>query len=149
MGALGGGVLAAVVVWVLVSASTVVSLSQDGVLRVARARIGVHHLTGAVWARGEEAQGLRGPLLDARTHLWVRGWVDPVVLVGLGDPADPTPSWLFSTRRPEELVEVLAAHGVSGPVAVHHPASSARDGLTAGSTTPHPELGSERGAGGR
>jgi len=162
--AVGGVVLAAVVVAVLVTASTVVSLSHEGVLRVARASIDVEHLTGAVAARGEEAQGLRGPFLDGRSHLWVRGWVDPVVAVALGDPADPTPSWVFSTRRPEELVAALAAHGVSGPVPVHRPASSARDEAAAlarqaeprraelrapGSTTPHPELGSERGAEGR
>ncbi len=162
--AVGGVVLAAVVVLLLVRSSAVVSLSQDGVLRVARASIDVQHLTGAVAARGEEAQGLRGPFLDGRSHLSVRGWVDPVVAVALGDPADPTPSWVFSTRRPEELVAVLAAHGVSGPVPVHRPASSARDEAAAleraaeprlaqlrapDSTTPHPELGSERGAGGR
>ena len=163
--AVGGVVLAAVVIAVMVSASTVVSLSPEGVLRVARASIGVEHLTGAVAARGEEAQGLRGPFLDGRSHLWVRGWVDPVVAVALGDPADPTPSWVFSTRRPEELVAVLAEHGVVGPVPVHRPASSARDEAAAlaraaqqrvaelrsgpDSTTPHPELGSERGAEGR
>lgn len=162
--AAGGVVLAAVVLVVLVSASTVVSLTQEGALRVARASIGVEHLTGAVAARGEEAQGLRGPFLDGRSHLWVRGWVDPVVAVALGDPDDPTPSWVFSTRRPEELVAALAAHGVSGPVPVHRPASSASDEAAAlaratvtraaplgapDSTTPHPELGSERGAEGR
>jgi hypothetical protein len=39
----------------------------------------------------------------------IRGWVDPVVRVTLEDPDDPTPYWLISTRRPEELVRVLTS----------------------------------------
>lgn len=39
-----------------------------------------------------------------------RGWVGPVVRVGLTDPDDPTPYWLFSTRRPEQVAELLRAH---------------------------------------
>ncbi|PWJ49285.1 Protein of unknown function [Quadrisphaera granulorum] len=150
--AVGGVALAAVVVAWLVSASTVVSLNADGVLRVGPARIEVEHLTGAMSARGERATALRGPLLDARTHLLLRGWVDPVVLVGVGDPEDPTPAWLFSCRHPEALVEALAGHGVSGPVAVHVPFSGglplwgpgSREALDA--AAPRQELGSDRGA---
>nr|WP_305076349.1 DUF3093 family protein [Quadrisphaera sp. RL12-1S] len=151
----GGAVMALVVVAWLVSASSVVALGADGVLRVGEAHVEVHHLTGAVAARGERATALRGPLLDARTHLLLRGWVDPVVLVGLGDPEDPTPAWLFSCRHPEDLVEALARHGVSGPVAVHVPFSGglplwgpgSREALDA--AAPRPELGSDRGAQGR
>ncbi|TNM68900.1 DUF3093 domain-containing protein [Streptomyces sp. NP160] len=147
----GGAVLALVVVAWLVSASSVVSLSAGGVLRVGEARVEVHHLTGALAARGERATALRGPLLDARTHLLLRGWVDPVVLVGLGDPEDPTPAWLFSCRHPEDLVAALAGHGVSGPVAVHVPLSGglplwgpgSREALDA--AAPRQELGSDRG----
>ncbi|MGQ7296503.1 DUF3093 domain-containing protein [Quadrisphaera sp. KR29] len=148
----GGAVLALVLVAWLVSASTVVSLSPAGVLRVGEAHVEVHHLTGAVAARGERARALRGPLLDARTHLHLRGWVDPVVLVGLGDPEDPTPAWLFSCREPEALLEALARQGVSGPVPVHVPLSGglplwgpgSRESLDA--AAPRPELGSDRGA---
>ncbi|WP_187279916.1 DUF3093 domain-containing protein [Quadrisphaera setariae] len=151
----GGAVLALVVVAWLVTASSVVSLGDDGVLRVGEARIEVRHLTGAVSARGERARALRGPLLDARTHLHLRGWVDPVVLVALGDPEDPTPAWLFSCRHPEDLVEALARHGVAGPVPVHVPLSGglplwgpgSREALDA--AAPRPELGSDRGAQGR
>ena len=45
----------------------------------------------------------RGPSLDARAWLSIRGWVDPVVKVTLADEKDPTPYWLVSTRRPEDL----------------------------------------------
>ena len=37
----------------------------------------------------------------------IRGWVDPVVRVGIEDPDDPVPYWLISTRRPEDLIRAL------------------------------------------
>ncbi|WP_370942761.1 DUF3093 domain-containing protein [Amycolatopsis sp. cg5] len=36
-----------------------------------------------------------------------RGWVGPAVRVRLTDPDDPTPYWLFSTRKPERVAELL------------------------------------------
>ncbi|MBI5160154.1 MAG: DUF3093 domain-containing protein [Micrococcales bacterium] len=57
--------------------------------------------------RGDEASLERGRLLDARAWLLIRGWISPVVKVRLVDPDDPTPYWLVSTRRPEELVAAL------------------------------------------
>lgn len=55
----------------------------------------------------DEARQQRGPALDARAWLAIRGWVDPVVKVTLDDDEDPTPYWLISTRRPDELVKAL------------------------------------------
>lgn len=59
---------------------------------------------------GEEARLERGPRLDARAKLAIRGDVDPVVKVRVIDPLDPTPYILVSTRRPEELVAALRAN---------------------------------------
>jgi hypothetical protein len=36
-----------------------------------------------------------------------RPWIGPAVQVLLDDPADPTPFWLISTRRPVELATAL------------------------------------------
>lgn len=58
--------------------------------------------------RGAEAILERGQRLDARAWLVIRGWVDPVVRVGITDPEDSTPYWLVSTRRPAELVAALS-----------------------------------------
>jgi Protein of unknown function (DUF3093) len=38
-----------------------------------------------------------------------RPWIREAVLVVLDDPADPTPYWVVSSRRPRELVEALRA----------------------------------------
>jgi len=40
-----------------------------------------------------------------------RPWVRGAVRVDLDDPADPTPYWLISTRRPTELAAALTASG--------------------------------------
>lgn len=49
----------------------------------------------------------RGQRLDARAWVVIRGWVSPVVKVPVTDPADPTPYWLMSSRRPNELVAAI------------------------------------------
>lgn len=58
---------------------------------------------------GEEARLERGPRLNARAKLAIRGDVDQVVKVIVKDLQDPTPYILVSTRRPEELVAALRA----------------------------------------
>ena len=103
---------AAVAAALLVRASTVVEVSREHGLRAGRALLPASAIAGAEAARGPRARALRGPELDARTHLVLRGWVDPVVLVALDDPDDPTPAWLVSTREPERLAAAL--HTITG-----------------------------------
>ena len=65
-------------------------------------------LVGAVeGSSGDAARLERGQLLDARAYLLIRGWVDPVVKVGVDDSADPTPYWLVSTRNPSAVALAL------------------------------------------
>lgn len=59
---------------------------------------------------GSDATQQRGPLLDARAWLIVRGWVQPVLKVTLNDSDDPTPYWLLSTRRPAQLADAITQH---------------------------------------
>jgi len=107
-GAVAAVVVTAATELVLVLTAPIVAVT-DGVLTAGRARIPVA-LTGATEGfRGADATQARGPGLDARAFTLFRGWVDPVVKVGLTDPDDPAPYWLVSTRRPEELRAALAA----------------------------------------
>ena len=99
----------------LLRASARVEVSAAHGLRAGSAVVPAEFLGGGTAARGEAARQLRGPVLDARTHLCLRGWVDGVALVQLDDPADPTPSWLVSSRRPEQLLAAVeAARAASG-----------------------------------
>lgn len=80
----------------------------DGVLRAGKARIPVALIGEMEAASGDEARAERGPRLDARAWLMLRGDVGPVVRLHITDPEDPTPYWLVSTRRPEALITAIA-----------------------------------------
>ncbi|WP_432513917.1 DUF3093 domain-containing protein [Kineococcus sp. SYSU DK001] len=99
VGAAAGALLAA---GVLLSLAWRTELT-DREFRVGRARLPLDVVSQVdVIARGERRQAL-GPGLDARAHLAVRSWIGPAVRIHLDDPADPTPYWVVSTRRPQRL----------------------------------------------
>jgi hypothetical protein len=79
----------------------------DGRLRAGRAEIPLAATGEAVAAFDEAARVERGTGLDARAFLVIRGWVQPVVKVPITDPADPTPYWLISSRRANELAAAI------------------------------------------
>lgn len=58
---------------------------------------------------GEAARMARGPDLDARAKLMIRGDIGGLVRVWVEDSSDPTPYLLISSRRPEELARALGA----------------------------------------
>jgi len=96
------------VLLVLLLRSTPTLSVADGVLVAGRARIPVP-LTGSVEVLDAAAmRQAHGPRLDARAYLCLRGWIHTAVRVELRDPADPTPYWVVSTRRPAALVGALA-----------------------------------------
>lgn len=81
---------------------------RGGELRAGRAHVPLG-LTGELTALDAPAmRHAHGPGLDARAFLCIRGWIATGVQVALTDPADPTPYWLISSRRPDHLVEAIA-----------------------------------------
>ncbi len=93
-------------VGLLILAAPVIEIT-DSELIAGRARVPLS-VVGAVTAfSGEEARLERGPRLDARAWLLIRGWVDPVLRVKLEDVNDPTPYWLVSTRRPADVIAAI------------------------------------------
>jgi hypothetical protein len=113
------GIITAVVlvtgsVVLLLAAAPVIEI-VDGSLAAGRARIPLELVGDVVAARGADARHERGPGLDARAHLVLRGWVDPVLRVSILDPDDPAPYWLLSTRRPEELASAIDAARAGRP----------------------------------
>jgi hypothetical protein len=80
----------------------------DAKLIAGRASLPLPNIGDAEGYFGVEATQQRGPKLDARAWLVIRGWISPVVKVGVNDANDPTPYWLVSTRHPAALIEALA-----------------------------------------
>jgi hypothetical protein len=106
---IGWGIASAVVLYTLALVIFVVAAPRivvtDTELRAGRARID-RTFVGRVTV--VERADRVGALADARTWSLVRAWIPRGVLIELTDPADPTPAWYVSTRRPEALVEALA-----------------------------------------
>ncbi len=101
-------VLYTTIVVVLLATSPLIEVTDD-MLRVGRARI-ERSFVGTVTAHGKaDAVAERGTRLDARAYLVLRGWAPGVVRIEITDDADPTPYWLVSTRRPDELADILNA----------------------------------------
>ena len=106
------GIVVAIVLYLgcvglLLLGSPVVEVT-DRHFAAGKARIPLAMVGSVQGFSGEAARLERGQHLDARAYLLIRGWVDPVVKVGVDDDADPTPYWLVSTRNPSSVAEALA-----------------------------------------
>ena len=105
------GVVVAIALYLAIVAALLVTTPTievaDGELRAGRARLPLAVVGGVRAARGADAVHERGVGLDARAWLLIRGWIPDVVRVELDDPADPTPYWLISTRRAEQLASAI------------------------------------------
>ena len=93
-------------VTVLLIASPVIEVTDETFL-AGRARLPIRFVGEASAFREPEATAQRGPHLDARAWLLLRGWISPIVKVELTDPEDPTPYWVVSSRHPEKVVDAL------------------------------------------
>jgi hypothetical protein len=82
---------------------------RSGELRVGPARIAVHFLGPPEVIYPNAKRRALGPDLDPAAFVLHAGWVGPVVRVAITDPADPTPYWIFSVRRADELAALLRA----------------------------------------
>jgi hypothetical protein len=112
-GIITGIALYAGCVGLLILASPVIQVSE-GTLTAGPAQIATAMLGEAVGYEGSEATQQRGPALDARAWLLIRGWIQPVVRIPVEDPNDRAPYWLLSTRHPQELA--AAINGSRRPV---------------------------------
>lgn len=82
---------------------------RAGELRVGAARIPVTALGEPVPLDREGVRRALGPGSDARAFVCLRAWVPGGLHVPVTDPADPTPSWFVSTRRPNALASAVRA----------------------------------------
>jgi hypothetical protein len=89
----------------------------DGEFRAGRAHIEGRHLGAVVALDAEQTRRTAGREADVRAYLVLRPYLKRAVKVEITDPSDPTPYWLVSSRRPEDLagaLTVLAGRSVDG-----------------------------------
>ncbi|MEV4464489.1 DUF3093 domain-containing protein [Micromonospora echinofusca] len=82
---------------------------RDGDLRVDDARLPVEFVADVVPLDAAGRREVLGVGADPLAFVVQRPWIPGAVQVVLDDPADPTPFWVVSTRRPVELAEALLA----------------------------------------
>ena len=80
---------------------------RDGHLRAGRARVPLSYVGSAEALDAEAMRRQAGVDADARAYLLLRPYLKRGVRVDLTDPADPTPYWLVSCRRPDRVVAAL------------------------------------------
>lgn len=105
------GVVAGILVFLLLllifyTTAPIIEISQTH-LQVGRARIERSFVGQAEAFRGEDARLATGPALDGRAYMCFRGWIGSVVRIEILDKADPTPYWIASSRKPEEIARIL------------------------------------------
>jgi hypothetical protein len=106
VGAWSGAILTLVVAALMFAKSARIVVTEE-FLEVANATI-ERRFIGAVSAISkEDGFAERGRNLDPRAWIHFQGSVKTLLKVEISDPSDPTPYWLFSTRKPEELIRVL------------------------------------------
>ncbi|MFP5315898.1 MAG: DUF3093 domain-containing protein [Actinomycetes bacterium] len=107
------GIVAAVVVAAVLSTLLLLSTPRIRVtstgLQVGKAQIERKYLGDVEAFTGSAATAQRGTELHGKAYLCIRGWISPVVRITINDAEDPTPYWLTSTRRPEQLTAALTA----------------------------------------
>jgi len=87
---------------------------RDGVLTAGRARISLEHVGEVEALDAASTRLLAGREADARAYLLLRPYLRRAVRIGIDDPADPTPYWLVSSRRPDRLAAALRGTGPGG-----------------------------------
>ena len=106
LGVLLGIVLTVVVVLMMLAKSARISVDEN-YLSVAQAVIERKFVVAVEVVSQEDGFAARGSGLDPRAWIHFQGSVKTMARVFIDDPEDPTPYWLFSTRRPEELANAL------------------------------------------
>lgn len=100
--------LVAVLMWRLGRIRIRVDSRVDGAeLWVDDAHLPLRHVASVEPLDREGLRAALGPDLNALAFVVHRPWVWGAVRVRLDDPADPTPYWIVSSRRPQELAAVL------------------------------------------
>lgn len=102
---IAGALVAAGYLWYGAARVTV----GDGELRAGRAHLALRFVGEVTSLDAEATRRTAGVDADARAFLVLRPYLKRSVLVRLCDPADPTPYWLISTRRPDVLARALSA----------------------------------------
>ena len=96
-------------VWGLLTLGRIVVRVAGGELHVDDAHIPVSYVTEVNVLDAEAKRALLGPLASRYAFIVQRPWITGALRVVIDDPADPTPYWIVSSRRPTQLAAAIIA----------------------------------------
>jgi hypothetical protein len=108
LGSILGVIVTLLIAALMILGSPKISYSASEI-SVGRAQIPTKYLGKATVIEKSERFAAKGPQLDARAYLALQPSVLGLVRLEIKDPKDPTPYWLFSTRNPELLAQLINA----------------------------------------
>lgn len=82
---------------------------RDGELHAGRAHLPARLLGPVEVLDRDGVRATMGPGYDPRAFVCLRAWIGGAVVAPVTDPADPTPTWLISSRRPRALAAAIEA----------------------------------------
>lgn len=81
----------------------------DGRLQVDDAQLPVRYIGDVTPLDASARRDLLGPYAQRHAFVVQRPWISGAVQIHLNDPADATPYWVVSSRRPTALADALLA----------------------------------------
>ena len=94
------------IVWIALKSKLVLEV-DDSELRAGPAHIELNYLGRATALNDKEMGRLRTRDADPASYLIFRFWRSTGVKVEINDPRDQTPYWLITSKRSNELAEIL------------------------------------------
>ncbi|MGN6608246.1 MAG: DUF3093 domain-containing protein [Jatrophihabitans sp.] len=104
-------VLVPLAVGIVFSMGQATVVVDDTTLRVRGATLPLDIVSGIVALDDRTLRRVVGREGDPAAFVAIRPWIGPGAQLWLDDPDDPTPYWVVSTRRPQQLVELIRARG--------------------------------------
>ncbi len=95
--------------WGLLALGRIVVRVADGELYVDDAHIGLAYITEVNVLDPEAKRALLGPVASRYAFIVQRPWITGALRIVIDDPADPTPYWIVSSRRPTQLAAAIIA----------------------------------------
>lgn len=109
-------VFGAVAVFLLLFVGAVQISVRGPMLVAGQARLPLEHAGEVRVLDSAAIRALMGPRADPAAWTVTRPWIRGGVAVVVTDPADDTPYWLLSSRRPADLAAAITAAMQSAPV---------------------------------
>jgi hypothetical protein len=94
------------IVYIAIAMRSTITLDSEE-LRIDRAHIEIKYLGSATVLDSQTMRLLRTRDADPAAYLAIRFWISKGIKITIVDPSDPTPYWLITSKRGEEIAALL------------------------------------------